>query len=158
MVEGVHPVKTAQDQPARAILRRLPLFAVFVGLVLMHTLGHSTHDGHAPTPASLSAQASSAESSSAHMAHGRLPVVVGAASSAAPTMEANGVGGGMPDPLTVCLAILASAAALLLARSSRRAVLTTAGARASLRDRALVGSRSPPFTGFSLTSAMVLRM
>src|SRR5215212_7141487 len=136
---------------AGLIPQLLLLVSVALGLVLMHTLGHAGHESHP-----------SASRSVAHAVHmgaadGHSMVVSSAAASSLTAVD--GHAPGLTDPMTICLAVLLTAAVLAIPHLI--AVISAAGSAGSHRALArglLFGVRGPPLLGLYLTRTMVLRI
>jgi hypothetical protein len=159
---GSEGVQTTQAWAVGAVPRRLLLFTVLAGLVLMHTLGHTVHEGHIPAPPSSSSSGTiSAGLADAHPAHAeQIPIPALTPEPApGPAMTDDGAGTNALDPLALCLAVLIAAAALLLAvRSSRPAEVS--GVRdGGRRSRRRVNPRPcrHALAGLCLARSAVLR-
>ncbi|MFI0449667.1 hypothetical protein [Actinomadura sp. 6N118] len=142
---------TAGQRAAEATFRWLLLMAVFVGLTLMHTLGHTTHREHVPTPSAV-VVSPIAGTVAEHAAHGPA-----AFSPTTPVMMTGDRNAGMLDPLPVCLALVTAVMLLLLA-GSRWCALSLTERRQSVLHLARSSSRSPPLFGVHLTRTAILRM
>jgi hypothetical protein len=136
---------------AGLIPRLLLLVSVALGLVLMHTLGHAGHASH-PSTSGSAAHAVHMGAAAGHS----LAVSPAAASS---LTAVDGHDPGLTDPMTICLAVLLTAAVLAIPQLI--AVISAAGSAHSHRalPRGLLpGAREPPLLGLCLTRTTVLRI
>jgi hypothetical protein len=131
------------------IPRLLLLVSVALGLVLMHMLGHESHE--------MPARGSVSHAAHMGVADGHSMAVSPAAASSLPA--ADGHDPGLTDPMAICLAVLLTAAVLAIPQLI--AVISAAGSARSHRALArglLPGAREPPLLGLCLTRTTVLRI
>lgn len=150
---AVPVASTGRRAPRLPTVRWLLLAWTLLGLAAMHTLGH-TGAGHSmamPQPPAVHRLQTTAMMLAEHAVHVSAPAGQACASSCAHVSDGFPAGG-HPDSWSVCLAILAALAVVVVVGWLLRAATVRGGANRSMRPLS-VTPRAPPLPGVGLRLA-----